>query len=90
MKVNGMKVKETDMVFLPKEMVTILKGIGLMIKEKVRAHISIATRTNFLLENGLMINQKLVSIQKLKMRMLILDQRDHISKIHMFCHKSQN
>ena len=64
MKVNGMKVKETDMVFLPKEMVIILKDIGLMIKEKVRAHISIVTRTNFSLANGLMTNQKLVSIPK--------------------------
>ena len=63
-KVNGMRVKEMVMVYLPREMVIILKAIGLMIIVKGKAHISIVIRISYSLENGLMTNQKLVYIQK--------------------------
>ena len=87
---NGTKVNETDMEYLRKEMVIILKDTGLMTKEKVRAHTFTATRTNFLLVNGLMTNQKQECTPRSKMKMPTLDQKGHISKIHMFCHKFQN
>jgi hypothetical protein len=90
MKDNGMRVREMVMEFLQRETVTILKDIGLMIKEKVRARTSIVTRINFLLESGLMISQKLEYTQKLKMKMLTKVLRDHISKIHTYFLQYQN
>jgi hypothetical protein len=61
-----------------------------MTRGKVKDHISIAIKINFLLENGLMINLKLGYIQKLKMKMLKRVLKDHIFKIHMFFHLFQN
>jgi hypothetical protein len=55
-----------------------------MTKEKVKAHISIVTKTNFLLENGLMINLKQEYILKLKMKKLKKGPKDLIFKIHMY------
>lgn len=48
MRGNGMKVKETGMAYLQKEMVIILKDTGLMIREKVKDPTSIVTKINFL------------------------------------------
>ena len=52
MKVNGMKEKETAMVFLLKEMVIILKVIGLTINVRVKVLTFIVIKINSLLENG--------------------------------------
>jgi len=52
MKVNGMKEKEMGMEFWQKEMAITLRAIGWMIKEKVKALISIVIKTNFSLVNG--------------------------------------
>lgn len=90
MKDNGTKEKETDMVFWQREMVIISKDIGSMTNVKAKDHTSTVTKTNFSSVNGLMTNQKLASTLKLKMRMPILDLRDHIFRIHMFCHKFQS
>lgn len=52
MKDNGMKVSEMVTEFSPKEMETTLKVIGLKISVKVKVHIFITIKINFLLENG--------------------------------------
>jgi hypothetical protein len=69
MRDNGMKAKEMGTGFLQRETVIILKVIGSMIKEKVREATTSAKRINYLLVNGLMTNQNVGFIQKLKMKM---------------------
>lgn len=85
MRANGTKVKEMAMVYSQRETATILRDIGSTIKEKVKALISTATRINFLLASGLMTSLKQVSTQRLRTKMLTKAQRDHTSRIHMFC-----
>lgn len=90
MKANGMREREMVMAFLLREMEIILKVIGSMTSVKDKALISTVTKTSSLLESGLMINQRLEYIPKLRMKMLTKDQRSHSSKTHMCCHKFQN
>lgn len=68
-KASGTKENAMDMVFLQKEMVTILKVIGSMILEKDKVHTFIMIKISCLLESGSLTNLKLVFTQKLKMTM---------------------
>lgn len=43
-----------------------MRAIGLMIREKDKDHTTSATKENYLLASGLMISQKVESIQKLR------------------------
>ena len=91
MKANGMKERETGTEFLQSEMEITLKVIGSMINEKVKALTTLVRKTNFLLENGLMINQNAECTQKLKMKTLLQSKRNLTSSINTLCqifHKS--
>jgi hypothetical protein len=90
MRDNGTKEREMATVSLPRGMVTISKDIGSMISAKDRDHISTATRISFSLESGSMINPRLVSIPKSRMRMPTRDPKSLSFKILMFYLKFQN
>ena len=63
-KACGTWEKEVVMESLPRELVTILKDIGSMTKDKVKDHTFSVRRTRYLLDNGLMIPQKQEFIHK--------------------------
>lgn len=84
MKVCGLWEKEAVMEWWPRDVETTFKAIGLMIKDKGKDLISSHKEIKFLWGNGLMIIQRLVSIQKSKIQPLLKLSDKNILQTHIF------
>jgi len=82
MKASGMKENEMGMESSQNETEITLKGIGSMISERDKDLITSVRRTNFSLENGLMINPNVAFTLKLKMKTLLQRKRSLTSLIN--------